>query len=37
MILPGMGLPRFDSFDDLNARLEEQCLKRQDEVIARSF
>ena len=26
-------MPRFDSFDDLNARLEEQCLKRQDEVL----
>ena len=28
-----MPMPRFDSFDDLNARLEEQCLKRQDEVL----
>ena len=26
-------MPRFDSFDDLNAWLEEQCLKRQDEVL----
>ncbi len=26
-------MPRFDSFDDLNVRLEEQCLKRQDEVL----
>ncbi len=26
-------MPRFDSFDDLNARLEAQCLKRQDEVL----
>ena len=25
--------PRFDSFDELNARLEEQCLKRQDDVV----
>ena len=25
--------PRFGSFDDLNARLEEQCLKRQDDVV----
>ena len=22
-------MPRLDSFDDLNVRLEEQCLKRQ--------
>ena len=28
-------MPRFDSFDDLNVRLEEQCLKRQDEVLGR--
>ncbi len=26
-------MPRFASFDDLNAWLEEQCLKRQDEVL----
>jgi len=26
-------MPRFDSFDDLNAWLEEQCLKRQDDVL----
>jgi len=26
-------MPRFESFDALNARLEEQCLKRQDEVL----
>jgi len=26
-------MPRFDSFDDLNAWLEEQCLKRQDAVL----
>ncbi len=26
-------MPRFDSFNDLNAWLEEQCLKRQDEVL----
>jgi len=25
--------PRFDSFDALNAWLEEQCLKRQDDVV----
>jgi transposase len=25
--------PRFDSFDSLNAWLEEQCLKRQDDVV----
>ncbi len=25
--------PRFASFDDLNARLEEQCLRRQDDVL----
>jgi len=25
--------PRFDSFDGLNAWLEEQCLKRQDDVV----
>ena len=25
--------PRFNSFDDLNAWLEEQCLKRQDDVV----
>ena len=25
--------PRFDSFDDLNASLEEQCLKRQDDIV----
>jgi len=25
--------PRFDSFDDLNAWLEQQCLKRQDDVV----
>ena len=25
--------PRFDSFDDLNAWLEEQCLKRQENVV----
>ena len=25
--------PRFDSFDDLNTWLEEQCLKRQDDVV----
>jgi len=26
-------MPRFASFEDLNAWLEEQCLKRQDEVL----
>jgi len=26
-------MPRFDSFEDLNAWLEEQCLKRQDELL----
>jgi transposase len=26
-------MPRFDDFDALNAWLEEQCLKRQDEVL----
>jgi len=26
-------MPRFDSFDDLNAWLEQQCLKRQGEVL----
>jgi len=26
-------MPRFDSFEDLNAWLEEQCLKRQDDVL----
>jgi transposase len=26
-------MPRFDSFDDLNAWLEEQCLRRQDAVL----
>lgn len=26
-------MPRFESFDALNAWLEEQCLKRQDEVL----
>ncbi len=26
-------MPRFDSFEDLNTWLEEQCLKRQDEVL----
>ena len=25
--------PRFDSFDDLNARLEAQCLRRQDDIV----
>jgi len=25
--------PRFDSFDDLNAWLEAQCLKRQDDIV----
>ena len=25
--------PRFDSFDDLNAWLEERCLKRQEDVV----
>lgn len=25
--------PRFDSFDALNAHLEQQCLKRQDDVV----
>jgi len=25
--------PRFDSFDDLNTWLEEQCLKRQEDVV----
>jgi transposase len=25
--------PRFNSFDELNARLEEQCLKRQDDTV----
>jgi len=26
-------MPRFASFEDLNAWLEEQCLKRQGEVL----
>ena len=26
-------MPRFASFEDLNVWLEEQCLKRQDEVL----
>ena len=25
--------PRFDSFDELNAHLEQQCLKRQDDIV----
>ena len=25
--------PRFDSFDDLNDSLEQQCLKRQDDIV----
>jgi transposase len=25
--------PRFDSFDDLNAWLEDRCLKRQDDIV----
>ena len=25
--------PRFNSFDELNARLEEQCLRRQDDIV----
>jgi hypothetical protein len=37
--LPGNGrnflvpMPRFESFEALNAWLEEQCLKRQDAVL----
>ena len=26
-------MPRFESFEALNAWLEEQCLQRQDEVL----
>ena len=25
--------PRFDSFNELNAHLEQQCLKRQDDIV----
>ena len=25
--------PRFDRFDELNAHLEQQCLKRQDDIV----
>ena len=30
-------MPRFESFEALNAWLEAQCLKRQDEVLIHLF